>query len=149
MNSDFKDLLQAFAKHEVRYLVVGGYAAMLYSQPRFTKDLDLWIEPAKDNARRIMHAFGEFGMPLIDVTPEDFAQENFQYMIGRSPVLFDFLTSLPGLCFSTCWNGRNTDESEGFPIHYLSKARLIEAKTLAGRPQDLSDLDEIRRASEE
>lgn len=71
MNSDFRDLLQLFAKHEVRCLVVGGYAVMYYSQPRFTKDLDLWLQPSVENASSVMRAFGEFGMPLIDVTPKD------------------------------------------------------------------------------
>jgi hypothetical protein len=149
MNSDFKELLQYFARHEVRYLVVGGYAAMHYSQPRFTKDLDLWLEASSDNANRVMAAFASFGLPLLNVTPEDFARESLQYMIGRSPVLFDFLTSLPGLDFAPCWERRLTDESEGFPVYYLSKPDLIQAKTLAGRPQDLSDLEEIRRADQE
>lgn len=148
MNSDFKDLLQLFAKHEVRYLVVGGYAAMHYSQPRFTKDLDLWLEPTVPNASRVMAAFREFGMPLIDVTPDDFAQESFQYMIGRAPVLFDFLTSLPELRFVTYWENRVTDTEEGFPVHFLGLNELIQAKKQAGRPQDLADLDEIRRAQE-
>lgn len=148
MNSDFQDLLRLFAKHEVRYLVVGGYAAMHYSQPRFTKDLDLWLEPTPANAARVMRAFGEFGMPLIDVAPADFEQESFQYMVGRAPVLFDFLTSLPGLQFHSCWEIRAIDESEGFPINYLSKQSLITAKTQAGRPQDIADLDEIRRAGD-
>ena len=146
MNSDFKDLLRLFATHEVRYLVVGGYAAMHYSQPRFTKDLDLWLEPSQANAARVMRAFHDFGMPLIDVTAHDFAQESFQYMIGRAPVLFDFLTSLPKMRFVTCWKKRVTDEEEGFPIPFLSRADLIRAKKQAGRPQDLADLDEIRRA---
>ncbi len=148
MNSDFQDLLQLFAKHEVRYLVVGGYAAMHYSQPRFTKDLDLWLEPDHDNAARVMRAFGEFGMPLIDVTPQAFESESFQYMIGRAPVLFDFLTSLPGLVFTNCWENRVCDYGEGFQINYLSKDCLIQAKKLAGRPQDIADLDEIRRAAD-
>ena len=146
MNSDFKDLLQSFANHKVRYLVVGGYAAMHYSQPRFTKDLDLWLEASSDNASRVMAAFSSFGLPLLNVTPEDFARESLQYMIGRSPVLFDFLTSLPGLDFAPCWERRLTDDLEGFPLYYLSKPDLIHAKTLAGRPQDLSDVAEIHRA---
>jgi len=149
MNSDFRDLLRLFDRHEVRYLIVGGYAAMHYSQPRFTKDLDLWLEPSPENASRVMLAFHEFGMPLIDVTPEDFAQESFQYMVGRAPVLFDFLTSLPELRFATCWNSRVTDEGEGFPVQFLSRNDLIRAKEVAGRPQDLADLDEIRRAAEQ
>jgi len=148
MNSDFQELLQLFAKHKVRYLVVGGYAAMHYSQPRFTKDLDLWLEPSPENAVRVMRAFGEFGMPLIDVTPADFEQESLQYMVGRAPVLFDFLTSLPGLSFNTCWDSRVEDGSEGFSICYLSKESLIKAKRIAGRPQDIADLDEISRAGD-
>ena len=59
MNSDFKDLLRLFAKTEVRYLVVGGYAAMHYSQPRFTRDLDLWLDPTQANAARALRAFAE------------------------------------------------------------------------------------------
>jgi hypothetical protein len=146
MNSDFKDLLRLFEKHELLRLVVGGYAAMHYYQPRFTKDLGLWLEPSEDYASRVMRAFAEFGMPLIDVTPADFAQESFQYMVGRAPVLFDFLTSLPKLRFTTCWKKRVTDEAEGFLIHFHSRNDLIRAKKQAGRPQDLADLDEIRRA---
>lgn len=147
MNSDFRDLLRLFADHEVRYLIVGGYAAMYYSQPRFTKDIDLWLEPSEANSQRIVGVFSEFGMPLIDVVPEDFAKEGLQYMVGRSPVLFDFLTSLPGLTFADCWETKTIEENEGFPIFYLGCDALITAKTLAGRPQDLLDLSEIKRAN--
>ena len=146
MNSDFKDLLGLFAKHKVRYLIVGGYAAMHYSQPRFTKDLDLWLEPSSENAGRVMLAFKEFGLPLIDVTEEDFESEGLQYMIGRAPVLFDFLTSLPDLEFCACWESRTIDREDGLEVYYLSKGALIIAKKRAGRIQDLADLDEIRRA---
>ena len=146
MNSDFRDLLRVFAEHEVRYLVVGGYAAMLYSQPRFTKDIDLWLEPSPENSVRVLRSFAEFGLPLIDVERSDFENEGLQYMVGRSPVLFDFLTSVPGLEFEACWENRNIDGGEGFEISYLSKEALIAAKQNAGRPVDLQDLEEIRRA---
>lgn len=148
MNSDFRDLLRVFAEHEVRYLVVGGYAAMLYSQPRFTKDIDLWLEPSPENAVRVLRSFAEFGLPLIDVEQSDFENEGLQYMVGRSPVLFDFLTSVPGLEFGPCWEKRTVDTGEGFEISYLSKGALITAKQQAGRSVDLQDLDEIRRADE-
>ena len=61
MNSDFRELLQTFNDHGVRYLVVDGYAVIHHSQPRYTKVLDLWVEPTKDNARRVAQAFLEFG----------------------------------------------------------------------------------------
>lgn len=119
---------------------------MHYSQPRFTKDLDLWLEPTEENAYRVVRVFQEFGMPLIDVTRSDFANGGLQYMVGRAPVLFDFLTSLPGLVFEECWEQKSTDAEEGFPIHYLGCDHLIAAKALAGRPQDLHDMSEIERA---
>jgi hypothetical protein len=104
------------------------------------------LEPSEENAERVMRVFHEFGMPLIDVAPADFANEGLQYMVGRSPALFDFLTSLPGLIFSDCWEARSTDTEEGFSICYLGCEALIAAKTLAGRPQDLHDMSEIERA---
>lgn len=149
MNSDFKDLLHLFAAHEVRYLVVGGYAAMQYSQPRLTKDLDLWLEPSIENAARVLQAFAEFGMPLIDVDRSDFEKEGLQYMVGRSPVVFDFPTSVPGLDFDPCWKSRAIDKEEGVPISYLSKEALIRAKEHAGQPVDRQDIDETRRAEQD
>ena len=99
MNSDFRELLQCFAKHRVRYLVVDGYAVIHYAQPRYTKDLDLWIEPSAANARKIATAFREFGIPLLEITDADLALLGTQFMLGRSPVMLSFLTSIPPLEF--------------------------------------------------
>jgi hypothetical protein len=145
MNSDFKELLQTFNEENVSYLVVGGYAVIHYSQPRYTKDLDVWVEPTAENAKRVARAFLKFGLPMEGVTVEDFASEKFQFFIGVSPCAFDFLTSISGLIFTEAWPNRITDDSEGFPIWYLGKKDLITAKQSAGRPQDLADLDELRR----
>jgi hypothetical protein len=145
MNSDFVDLLRLFAAHEVRYLIVGGYAAMRYSQPRFTKDLDVWIEPSVENSQKVLAAFREFGMPMIDVTPDDFTKEGLQYMVGRTPVLFDFLPSLPQMNFAQCWENKTSEQENGFAVHYLGVKDLICAKSIANRPQDLMDISEIQR----
>jgi hypothetical protein len=147
MNSDFKDLLRIFAEEQVEYLVVGAYAVIHYTQPRYTKDIDLWIKPSEENAARVARAFHKFGIPLIEVTQDDFAHDGLQYVIGVSPCQIDFLTSLPGFSdFDSAWHDRSTAVSEGVTIHFLGKAQLIHAKQTAGRPQDLADLDEIRRA---
>jgi hypothetical protein len=68
MNSDFKELLRILNGAKVRYLVVGGYAVMKYTEPRYTKDLDLWIEATPKNARAVFKAFKEFGAPLANLT---------------------------------------------------------------------------------
>lgn len=145
MNSDFRDLLKCFAKHKVRYLVDGGYAVIHYTQPRFTKDLDVWLEPTTANARRSAVAMTEFGVPLIEITEADLAREGTQFLVGRSPVQIDFLTSIPPLKFADCWKRRKTSRQDDFSMHYLGLEDLKVAKQHAGRQVDLADLEEIER----
>jgi len=130
----------------VRYLVVGGYAVIHYTQPRFTKDLDVWLEPTAANARRSAAAMIEFGVPLIEITESDLAKEGTQFIIGRSPVQIDFLTSIPPLKFSECWKRRKTSRQDDFSMHYLGLEDLKRAKKHAGRNIDLADLEEISRS---
>jgi hypothetical protein len=85
MNQDYKDLLSAFQSHGVRYLVVGGYAVIYHSQPRFTKDLDLFIQADPANARAAYAALAEFGAALQGMRPEDFADPNSFFRFGPEP----------------------------------------------------------------
>lgn len=146
MNSDFRDLLRSLHECEVRYLVAGGYAVIHHSQPRYTKDIDIWLEPSAENARKLMRAFLKFGIPMIGVTEADFASPGTQFNLGVPPCAVDLLTTIPGLEFEAAWPNRVISEENDFPIYYLGKADLIKAKKKAGRPQDLADLDELRRA---
>ena len=146
MNSDFKDLLRIFEAEGVEYLIVGAYAVMHYTQPRYTKDLDIWLKPSPENAKRIARAFLIFGAPLVEVTQEDFEKEGLQYLIGMPPSQIDFLTSLPcPFKFEDAWENRESRTIGGITLHFLGKTELITAKKIANRPQDLADLDEIRR----
>ena len=146
MNSDFRDLLRSLHECEVRYLVAGGYAVIHHSQPRYTKDIDIWLEPSAENARKLMRAFLQFGIPMIGVTEADFAQPGTQFNLGVPPCAVDLLTTIPGLEFEAAWANRVISEENDFSIYYLGKADLIKAKKKAGRPQNLADLDELRRA---
>lgn len=121
MNSDFKDLLSQFAVDEVRYLVVGGYAVIHHSEPRFTRDLDIWLEPTPENAARSARALKKFGIPLIEITEEDLAQPGTQFMVGMPPCAVDLLTSCPPMDFQACWSNRDTDSELGVPVHYIEK----------------------------
>jgi len=143
MNSDFKDLLRALNAHGVEYLIVGGYAVIHYTEPRFTKDLDIWIRPSEENAARLMTAFRAFGMPLIDIDESDFAVEGTQYVMGVAPVMLDFLTTIQPLTFAKCWEARTKDEVDGVPVTYLGKEDLILAKRFANRDQDRTDLSKL------
>jgi hypothetical protein len=65
MNSNFEDLLRLFNAGNVEYLIVGGYAVMLFTEPRYTRDLDIWIAATSENAAKVYAALAEFGAPLV------------------------------------------------------------------------------------
>ena len=102
-NSNFRDLLKLFGEFGVRYLIAGGYAVMRYTEPRYTKDLDVWIEASLDNAERVYRALAAFGAPLQGITRSDFETEGPFYQMGRPPVRVDILTSIDGVDFSGAW----------------------------------------------
>ena len=144
MNSDFRDLLQQCAGHEVRYLVIGGYAVIHHSEPRFTRDLGIWLEPTAQNATRAAKALKKFGIPLIEVTEEALAVPGTQLMVGMPPCAIDLLTSCPPMVFAECGENRATVVDHGLTIHFLGKADLMTVKEATGRPQDLADLAKLR-----
>ncbi len=142
---DFKELLSLFKKYDVRYLIVGGYAVMRYAEPRFTKDLDVFIAVDDTNARAVYAALSEFGAPLNNLTPSDFAEEGYFYQMGSSPLRVDVLMSIPGVEFSEVWQNRETIIIAETDMHFISKDDLIKAKRAAGRLQDLLDLESLER----
>ncbi len=146
MNSDFKELLKILSEFHVRFMIIGGYAYMNYVEPRYTKDLDLWISTDRSNAESTFQALRHFGAPLADVTPDDFADPNCIYHMGNAPVRVDFLMSIPGVEFQDAWLRRVEVITDGFSVPFISKADLIVAKRAAGRPQDLVDADLLEQA---
>jgi hypothetical protein len=143
---DFRELLSILAKHKVRYLVVGGYAVMKYTEPRFTKDLDLWIATDPENAGAVFAALQEFGAPLKDLTPADFTHPGYFYQMGSPPFRLDIMMSIPGVSFEPAWANREEAQVEGLIIPFISKADLIETKKASGRDQDRLDVKKLRRA---
>jgi hypothetical protein len=133
-------------KHKVRYLVVGGYAVMKYTEPRFTKDLDLWIATDEKNSEAVFAALKEFGAPLKDLTPADFRQEGYFYQMGNPPLRLDVMMSLPGVTFEGAWAHREQVQVEGLVIPFISKTDLIRTKEASGRDQDLIDAKKLRKA---
>ena len=142
MNSDFKELLKIFNEHEVKYLVVGGYAVMKYSEPRYTKDLDVWVEASEENSRKVFRALQSFGAPLAGLAAADFAGDGF-FQMGRPPVRIDILMSLDGITFPDAWQNRSETSFVGVPAHVIGVADLIANKQAVGRPQDLVDVEKI------
>ena len=106
MYPDFKELLSVLNVHRARYLVVGAYAVSIHAQPRATKDLDILVKPDAENAKAVYAALAEFGAPLEELTPADFAEQGPFFRIGREPLGVDILTEIPGVDFDAAWARR-------------------------------------------
>lgn len=140
VNSDFSDLLRLFNDNNVKYLVIGGYALIHYAEPRYTKDLDLWISTNIANAAAVYKALSDFGAPLSGMTKQDFAEDGYFYQMGVPPVRVDILMGIPGVQFETAWRNRVEVDFDGLRVAFISKEDLIKAKRASGRPQDLIDV---------
>lgn len=142
-NQNFRELLLLLNDCEVEYLIVGGYAVMKYSEPRFTKDLDIWVGNAAENSRKIFAALARYGAPLRHdgVTEETFSVEKTVYQIGVAPVRVDFLTSISGCTFQEAWQRRAPGVMYGAPVNFISLRDLIVNKRAAGRSSDLDHLE--------
>jgi hypothetical protein len=132
--------LRIFNAAKVRYLVVGGYAVMKYTEPRYTKDLDIWVEASAKNARAVFKALKEFGAPLTNLTEADFSKEGFFYQMGRPPARVDILMSIAGVRFADAWRNRVPTDFDGVPGHVIARKDLIANKRAVGRAQDLMDV---------
>lgn len=150
MYPDFKEFLSVLNAHRVKYLVVGAYAVSIHAQPRATKDLDILVKPDAENAKAVFAALAEFGAPLRGLTEADFAEPGPFFRMGRAPVGVDVLTEIPGVDFDSAWERRVEDMidlASGLKANFISADDLIAAKLAAGRPQDIADVDAIRKAA--
>ena len=148
VSSDFKDLLRLLNDFQVKYLVVGGYAVIKYTEPRYTKDLDLWVRADAENAQAVYEALLAFGAPLEGMTADDFAHEGYFYQMGIAPVRVDILMSITGLDFDSAWPRRVVVDFDGVETFFISRADLIATKRALGRAQDLLDVALLEQAGE-
>jgi len=140
---DFEDLLRLLRKHEVRYLVIGGLAFIYHARPRYTKDMDLWIDPSPANVRRANAALAEFGSPyllLVD-EPEEILQ------LGLPPNRIDLLRTVKGPSFGQAWRRRITGKYGRADVNWLDLESLIDVKSRIDDPRhrrDVRDLEAVR-----
>lgn len=144
VNPDFKDLFAALNDAGAKYLLVGGYAVAFHGQPRFTKDLDIWVEASPENAVRVIDALKLFGAPLATLTPADLTQPDLIFQIGIPPNRIDVLTSIDGVTFTEAWIAREQTIYGDQPVPVIGRVQLIQNKQASGRPQDLLDLKALK-----
>jgi hypothetical protein len=145
VNADFRDLFAALNDAGARYLVVGAHAVAFYAEPRFTKDLDVWVEASPANAPRVIAALQTFGVPMSGVTEADFGRPEITLQIGVAPNRIDVTTLIDGVAFESAWPNRTASVFGDQPIWIIGRRDLVANKQAAGRPQDLLDLEILSR----
>lgn len=140
---DFKDFLNLCHSHEVRFMIIGGYAVVYYSRPRYTGDLDLWVDASQENALRVVAALHDFGLTGPDVTTEMITNQNQIIRMGFEPMRLELFTRIPGVKFSDCYPRRVEVSIGSLMLPFLSLEDLKANKRASGRPKDLQDLEEL------
>ena len=137
LNQDFKEFIQSLNANNVRYLVIDGYAVAFHGHPRYTKDLDVWVEPTPENAARGIKALEQFGFASLGFKAEDFFAPDVVIQLGLPPSRIDILPSAEGVDFDTCYTSRVQVVIGGVPANFIDLENLKKNKRAAGRLQDL------------
>ena len=140
---DFKELLELFNKHEVECVIVGGYALAFHGVPRFTGDIDIFINAHPENARHVMEALEEFGFGSAGLKKEDFTSSNKGIQLGTPPTRVDIVTSLTGISWDEVVKSRVPGSYGGVPVFFISRSDLIKNKRAIGRKRDLADIEAL------
>lgn len=140
LDRDFNEFLRLFLAHDVRFLVVGGYALAAHGLPRATGDLDTWIWINEGNAANVTAALRDFGFSSLDLSLEDFNKPDSVVQLGYPPHRIDILTEIDGVLFDQAWVRRVVLEVDGMQIPFIGREDLIANKTASSRLQDLADV---------
>jgi len=138
---DYEGFLRLLNKYKVRYCIVGAFAVAFYAIPRYTKDIDILIEPSRLNAERMLNALKEFGFGSMGLSIEDFAKEGMIIQLGYEPVRIDIVTSINGCSFEKVWRNRRRGRYGRAMVNFIGLNELIENKRAASRKQDMMDIE--------
>lgn len=143
VNKDFEDLLHLLNSAHIRYLVVGAYAVIFHAEPRYTKDIDIWVDPKFKNAKKVYDALKRFGAPVGGLTVADLMNPRMVYQIGVEPNRIDILMGIGRGPFHEAWKRKRTSRYGKERMHLLGMKDLVRAKEEAGRPKDKIDLETL------
>jgi len=144
-HEDFRDFINALNEADVRYILVGGYSVVLHGYSRTTGDMDLWMERTSENYNRLLKAFNIFGMPVFDMTEDNFLSHPIWdvFTFGTPPVAIDIMVKLEGLNFEDVFKKAIYFQDDNLKIRTINRNDLIAAKKVAGRAKDINDLENL------
>jgi hypothetical protein len=143
VQKDFKEFLALLNAHEVDFMIVGGYALAYHGAPRYTGDIDVFVKPDSKNAQRIIEVLKEFGFSSLELSIDDFQNENNVVQLGLPPVRIDIITSISGVS----WEQADATKEPGLygnvPVNYIGKKQYIANKKAIGRAKDIADIEAL------
>lgn len=143
LGEDLREFVELLNALNVRYMVVGAFAVAYHGHPRFTGDIDLFVERSRDNAEKILRVIEQFGFGDLNLSADDFLHEDQVIQLGVSPNRIDLLTFLSGINFQEAWTTREQGDIDGLKVPFISKEMLKRNKAASGRTQDLADLEHL------
>jgi predicted nucleotidyltransferase len=139
MLNRLKSVFSSLQEHQVKYVIIGGIAAVLHGVPRATFDLDILIEATEENTRRLLAALSDAGLGTASLTTPSEILAN-EITVFKDVVRIDVQTSTPGISFESAWENKTTLEYHGQELHVLSRRDLIASKNASGRQVDIEDV---------
>ncbi len=145
LSQDFEDFIKLLNQYKVDYLIVGGYAMAFHGKPRYTGDLDIWIDISESNALKLLLVIQNFGFSSLGFKKEDFLKENLINQIGYPPLRIDIITSIDGVKFKDAYLSKQIIDLEDFQANYIGLDQLIINKKTSARPIDLIDVKDLEK----
>ena len=143
IDDDFLEFLRLLTDHKVRYVVIGGYAVAFHGYPRYTGDIDIFVEISKSNAKKLVQVFKDFGYDVPNLREEMFLNRGKIIRIGEPPNRLEVLMGISGVSFEECYRNRIVCQAEGVKINFISRELLLQNKTSSGRLKDLVDVEHL------
>jgi hypothetical protein len=146
---DFREFIQLLNAHRVKYLVVGGYAVGYHGYPRYTGDLDVFVELSQKNAGALAEVFRRFGLTGDNVAAGDFLEKGVVVRLGREPMRLEIINDINGVGFADCYRAKIAARLGNLRVNFIDLAHLRRNKAAAGRPKDLEDLRRLPRTGKQ
>ena len=137
----------ALESHDVKYVVIGGFAVITHGVPRLTADLDLFIEATSHNAQNVLAALLDAGYTQAELVDAE-GLILVSHLRVDGPISVDLLIRPPGIDFAEVWSRKEVRFDQGQPFNVISRLDLIAAKKASGRPVDLSDAQALEALDE-
>ncbi len=142
---DFKEFIKLLNSKKVKYMIIGGYAVAYHGYPRYTGDIDFWIDNSRENARRIIAVLNDFGFDSLEIKPDDLANPDNVIQLGFPPNRIDLICGIEGIDYNNAYDNSEITEIDGEKIRFINLDDLITTKSISARKQDLADIDKLEK----